>query len=226
MKRWVLLFISVLLLFVPLLLVSCNNTNGNTNVCIPSGNTARYTVTFNALWSAATHPTNIPSNPHFSRLIGATHNEVVSFWKPGGFATAGIESMAETGGISLLTDEIENAISTGNACSVITGSGVNPSPGSVSVTFTVGSDRPLVTLTTMVAPSPDWFLGVQGLSLVDENGDWVSDLTVDLFVYDAGTDSGVSFTSEDNDTNPRETIIMLSGGDFDTAFGQFTFVKQ
>jgi hypothetical protein len=178
------------------------------------------------LWSAAVHPIDFPTDAHFSRLIGATHNEAVSFWKPGGIATQGIESMAETGGTSLLTDEIEEAVSAGNACTVIKGSGVNPSPGSASVTFSVGSDRPLVTLTTMVAPSPDWFLGVQSLSLVDENGDWVSELTVDLSVYDAGTDSGVSFTSEDDDTNPREAIFMLSGGDFDTAFGQFTFVKQ
>ena len=27
---------------------------------------ARYRVTFQATWSAATHPTNFPGNPHFS----------------------------------------------------------------------------------------------------------------------------------------------------------------
>jgi hypothetical protein len=185
-----------------------------------------YTVTFTALWSQATHPANFPANAHFSPLIGATHNQQISFWKPGGIATAGIESMAETGGTSQLAEEIETVISAGNACTIISGSGVPLSPGTTSVTFIVGADHPLVTLTTMVAPSPDWFLGVQELSLVDGNGDWVSALTVDLFVYDSGTDSGLTFTSVDQDTNPQVAIILLSEGVFDTAFGRFNFEKQ
>lgn len=215
-------FISISVLVIPFLLVSCVNGIN----CIPSGNTAMYTVTFTALWSQATHPADFPANAHFSPLIGATHNQQISFWQSGGIATAGIESMAETGGTSQLTDEIETAISAGNACTIIRGSGVPLSPGTTSVTFIVGADRPLVTLTTMVAPSPDWFLGVQALSLVDGNGDWESELTVDLFVYDSGTDSGVTFTSVDQDTNPQVAIDLLSGGVFNTAFGRFKFEKQ
>ena len=37
--------------------------------------TARYRVRFNATWSATTHPNDFPSAPHFSGLIGGTHNE-------------------------------------------------------------------------------------------------------------------------------------------------------
>ena len=40
-----------------------------------AGGDARYRVTFQATWSAETHPTNFPANPHFSGLVGATHNE-------------------------------------------------------------------------------------------------------------------------------------------------------
>ena len=46
--------------------------------------TADYTVSFEAIWSSGTHPTNFPPNPHFSPLIGATHNASVVFWTPAG----------------------------------------------------------------------------------------------------------------------------------------------
>ena len=34
----------------------------------------------------------------------------------------------------------------------------------------VTTDHPRVTLVTMIAPSPDWFVGVSGLSLLDASG--------------------------------------------------------
>lgn len=56
---------------------------------------ARYQVTFQATWSAATHA--VPPDPHFSRLIGGTHNASVRFWGAGLMASDGIEAMAERG---------------------------------------------------------------------------------------------------------------------------------
>ena len=54
----------------------------------------------------------------------------------------------------------------------------------------------------MVAPSPDWFLGVNSLSLLEE-GSWVDSVVIELFAYDAGTDSGAIYTSPDEATDPR-----------------------
>jgi hypothetical protein len=60
----------------------------------------------------------------------------------------------------------------------------------------------------MIAPSPDWFVGVTRLDL--RNGDtWVPQLTVDLFGYDAGTDSGINFTSPNADSFPQNPITVL-----------------
>ena len=59
--------------------------------------TARYRVTFDATWSAQTHPTDIPGNAHFSGLIGGTHRSTVTFWSEGGLASEGIQLMAERG---------------------------------------------------------------------------------------------------------------------------------
>jgi hypothetical protein len=195
----------------------------------PSAALARYRVTFDATWSAATHPVEFPANPHFSPLIGGTHSDRATFWEPGGLASAGIEAMAEQGQTSPLDAEIEAAIAAGTAQGLIRAGGINPSPGSVSVEFQIGREQPHVTLVSMIAPSPDWFVGVHGLSLI-ENGDWVDEKTVSLAPYDAGTDDGSTYRSANSDTSPREPIRELEGppvasGGMVTPFGTFIFVR-
>lgn len=44
-----------------------------------------------------------------------------------------------------------------------------------------------------LGPSPDWIVGVNGLNLCLKNCSWIPDLTIDLFPYDAGTDSGITY---------------------------------
>ena len=158
---------------------------------------ARYRVTFSDQWTAENFPTRFPSSRHFSGLIGATHNEQVIFWESGQPATPGIREMAETGGKSTLQGEIEQSISEGVADAVLSGGGLGNSPDSVSLEFTVNGQFPQITLVSMVAPSPDWFIGVHNLDLIGTDGRFVDNLTVSLIVYDAGTDSGTSFTSAD-----------------------------
>jgi hypothetical protein len=169
---------------------------------------ARYQLTFEATWSAATHPTDFPPNPHFSGLIGAAHGLDASLWEEGGAATPGIKNMAETGGTSSLDAEIDGLIGAGSACIQISGGGVNPSPGAVTVEFVASLDCPLVSVVTMIAPSPDWFLGVSGLSLL-VNGAWVDQEVVALYPYDAGTDSGGNYTSPNAPTASPELIVRI-----------------
>jgi spondin N len=190
----------------------------------PDGDTATYRVTFQATWSATTHPTNFPGGPHFSGLIGATHGPGASFWADGGTASAGIRNVAETGGKSPLTSEIESAIATGTAYSEISGGGINPSPGTVSVEFEIHSSQPLVTLVSMIAPSPDWFVGVYDFSLREE-GEWTSEVTAALPAYDAGTDSGSTYTSANQPTEPQAPIAQITSSPLggSVPLGTFTF---
>jgi hypothetical protein len=169
---------------------------------------ARYLLTLEATWSKETHPTDFPANPHFSGLIGATHNDDVRLWKEGEGATPGIKNMAETGGKSPLDSEVETLIAEGGACELISGGGIASSPGVVSVEFTASQDCPLVSVVSMIAPSPDWFVGVAGLSLYGDEG-WIEEWVVDLYPYDAGTDSGQSYTAQDEPTAEREGIVRI-----------------
>jgi len=193
------------------------NTDTPDVVTQPPVTTANYRITFNGTWSAQTHATLFPANAHFSGLVGAVHNDQVVFWEAGQIASGGIELMAETGAKSLFLDEINSAIDSGYAQSAIDGAGIATSPGSVSVEISVSLDNPNVTLTTMLAPSPDWFTGFHDVSLHDGES-FVDSLTIAGFVYDSGTDSGLQYTSDNSDTQPREVIRRLTSEPSDSPF--------
>lgn len=174
---------------------------------------ATYTVTFDATWSAETHPAGFPPSPHFSGLIGGTHNAAIRFWAEGDLASLGVKQMAEWGSQPAHQAEVEAEIMAGNAGQVIVGDVLWVSPGQIETSFTITPDHPLVSLTTMIAPSPDWFTGVESLNLVVAD-QWVTELVVPLYPFDAGTDSGVNYTSGDVATNPAVAIAAITDGLF------------
>jgi hypothetical protein len=193
--------------------------------------TARYEVVFDATWSQATHPQDWPNPGHWSGLVGAVHNDQVSFFREGESASEGIRLMAERGQQEQLLSEVAPAIQAHSAHFQLRGGGINPTPGTTRLTFpeAMRRDYPLVTLCSMVAPSPDWFVGVSGLSLI-ENGEWLKQITVTLFPYDAGTDSGLTFRAPDEVTIPRGVITRLTVPPISqdgtvVPFGTFTFTR-
>ena len=176
--------------------------------------TATYELTFEATWTADTHPAGYPSNPHFSGLIGSTHNNAVELWSTGKTASDGIKQMAELGGKSALRSEINLAKDASNADMILDARGLGAPPARVSTTFEIRAPWNLVTVTSMLAPSPDWFVGVSGLNLLDEDMNWIDTVKVDLFVYDAGTDSGSDYTSPNQATSPRQNIQRIQESPF------------
>ncbi len=191
--------------------------------------TARYRVTFQGTWSAASHPVDFPSTAHFSPLVGGTHNAAARFWSEGLAASTGIKDMAERGRTTPLDQEVEIAITAGTAEHLLVGGGIGTSPGSVALEFEISQAHPLVTLVSMIAPSPDWFVGVPALPLF-ENGRWVDERRIDLVPWDAGTDSGSTFASPDVVTTPPQPVSRivttpLSPGGRVTPLGTFTFTR-
>ena len=171
---------------------------------------ARYVVTFDSTWSQASHPDDWPADAHYSGLIGGTHSRRVSFWQEGMPASPGIQLMAEKGRKSPLDQEVTAAVAAGDAEFLLSGDALSDSPGSVSLEFTIGVNFPLVTLVTMVAPSPDWFVGVSGLPLLVD-GQWADEVVVTLYPWDAGTDSGITYEAENFETVPAQPISRLLG---------------
>lgn len=59
-----------------------------------------------------------------------------------------------------------------------------------------------------IVPSPDWFVGVDSVDLCD--GDhWKENASMELFPYDAGTDSGFTFSSPNFETIPQDKITQV-----------------
>jgi len=186
--------------------------------------TATYTMTFEGLWTVDDiTDTAMPSNAHFTQVIGATHNADTMIWAAGGMASAGVERVAETGVIGTLVGEIgQNA----NAdVTVRAGSSINRPTQTVSTTFTVKASHPLVSVLSMIAPSPDWFVGVSSLSLYD-NG-W-RNRAVDLYPYDAGTENGTGWSLFNPQTRPQGVITSIrnTGRFRDNPIGRLSFTSE
>ena len=195
--------------------------------------TARYQFVFNSTWSSNTHPANFPTNAHWSRLVGGTHNSNVHFWREGETATTGIQDMAEHGKTTVLA-EIDLAITNGTANFELLGpQGGTPSAFGFNFAQPMRRDYPLATLVTMIAPSSDWFVGVDSLSLLDENSQWVTNKTVTVYGMDAGTSaplSDLTYYGPFQVTVPRGVVTQMAGfpalvNGTNVPFGTFTFTR-
>lgn len=177
-----------------------------------------YKITFDALWSEDNGHTLIPDGPHFSPFVAWTHKEGVSVFNIAGTSTDGIKSMAETGGTELLVKELEELKVDGDVGEYVIGEKID-SPGSFSKDINVTQKHRYVTVVSMLAPSPDWFVAIRDVRLFSNN-EWEAGTdNVKTEIYDAGTDSGLTFTGEDKETDPREGIYYLIEDEIDLEEG-------
>ncbi|MXX77101.1 MAG: hypothetical protein F4210_02260 [Holophagales bacterium] len=185
---------------------------------------ASYRLTFRGTWTRSVTPGGVHRNAHFSPLIGAAHNDQVGFWEPGGRASPQLEGVAELGRQRNLRTLMERSR---HVLAVLEKTPRRGGTASTTIEFETTRQFPLVTLVTMIAPSPDWFVGVSGQSLLDDSGGWVDDLEVDLFPYDAGTEEGTEFSLTNPATVPQGTITSIRGmGKFaDAPMARLTFER-
>ena len=102
MRRINLLSLMVLLFF------SCTKNKEDVSPDLKGG--TEYTVTFKIDWNSKDFPKDYPSNAHFSRLIGWSHDAEQTFFKTGTQASSGIKNMAETGGTSPLRTDLNELV--------------------------------------------------------------------------------------------------------------------
>ena len=175
--------------------------------------TVTYDVTFTGRWTDAVTPDGVPSGATFTTLIGGVHGEDVTFLASGDAAGAAVESMAETGSAAELRSEVQAAIDadTPTASSIVEQVlGGGPTPVA-TLDIELTSSFPWLTLLSRVDPTPDWFVGVSGLELLNDQGLWVRAHAVDLFPWDAGTEEGEGFDADGQDTDPAEAVGSRQG---------------
>jgi hypothetical protein len=171
--------------------------------------TAMYKVTFVPTFTSKTHPHHYLASgkpiTHFSPMIGVTYKKGYMLYKTGKKPTPGLELLSERGKHDGLMKEFDMAKKQGKVYSVFTSQGGNngPVPKAVEMQFTASKMFPRAAVVAMIAPSPDWFVGVSNVKLY-KNGSWVPSVTVKGYAYDSGGDKGKDYTSKDQDTMPKQ----------------------
>ncbi len=192
-----------------------NNIQGIVSVGMSQSDdvaTARYKVTFDAAWSAVTHPTDFPEDPRFSPVAGLTHDASVRLFNDGDLASQGLVNISQTGSRDPLDSELAAIINSGAGQFYIeSDTRVRPSPDTISTTFEISASHPYVSLTSMIAPSPDWIVALRDFNMM-ENGEFIESAVVQFIPYDTGSDSGETFDSENQNTDPREGIFEITDG--------------
>jgi Spondin_N len=167
---------------------------------------AVYKVTFSGKWVAPQFP--IPVNAHFTPIIGMVHNATTFMFRPGSLASIGVERVAEDGNSFPLIAEIDSLTALKKAVSnpILFFPGINSSS---TITIYCNSNYPLFSFMSMLAPTPDWFLGIHDFDLRKETG-WVTDSTVNVYSYDGGTEQGDVFDQNGLPTLPQQPVTVLT----------------
>lgn len=174
---------------------------------------AKFEVTFEGLWSRNTHPKDFPSKGwliRFSDVIGASHTSNYLFWRNYGMASIGLRQVAEFGATRLLESELKHRSE--EIRTIIKARGISyPNvTGKTFAVFRVDRMHHLMSLVSMIDPSPDWFVGVSGLELCLPNCSWIEHKQLNLYPYDAGTDDGITYVSPDSPTDPQIPIHRIA----------------
>ncbi|XP_043250558.1 spondin-1 isoform X3 [Colletes gigas] len=174
---------------------------------------AKYEVTFEGLWSRNTHPKDFPSKGwliRFSDVIGASHTVDYRFWRYNGMASAGLRQVAELGSTRRLESELKDQSE--HIRTIIKARGISyPNvTGKTFAVFRVDRKHHLMSLVSMLDPSPDWIVGVSGLELCQDDCTWIEHKELNLYPYDAGTDDGITYLSPDSPRDEQEPIRRIT----------------
>lgn len=168
--------------------------------------TARYRVDVVFNWA------NPDIDAHWSRLIAFAHSSRYTLFRDGDTASSGLALVATNGRVTVLEAELAEGRRRGRVGNDIVLPGI-ASPGSFSFELDLDEKLSRVSFATMLAPSPDWFSGASNVVL--RQGDtWVDTKTVMLWPWDAGADSGPEYSGPNVETQPRQSVRLLTHPDF------------
>ncbi|UEG50491.1 spondin domain-containing protein [Ferruginibacter lapsinanis] len=190
-------------LFVLIVQISCKKEQ----IVVSNYSEASYKVTVTLKWQLPEF--SVPANAHVTLIAGMVHSADTSMWKPGTKATPGLEAVAEIGAVNTIFTEFDDIVSKQKALYKFVMFEPPGATGSIQTALIANSEYSYVSLASMVAPSPDWFMGIHDVDL-HRNNSWVVDTTINMFVYDAGTEDGDIFGYTNPATMPQQNIQLLS----------------
>uniref|UniRef100_A0A4W5L3T2 Spondin 2a, extracellular matrix protein n=1 Tax=Hucho hucho TaxID=62062 RepID=A0A4W5L3T2_9TELE len=199
----------LLVVLLKLTLSFAGPTNGTE--CTARG-PASYILVFTGHWSPQTFPKQYPlfrPPAQWSKLMAITHNKQHRLFQEGTLASIGVQNFAEVGVTVDLVKGAKDARKRRAVGAMYRTAGIATGIGHSSTELLLQPWSPLLSLMVKVIPSPDWFVGVDSLNLC-EGGKWKQEVTLDLQPFDAGTDSGFTFSSPNYPTVPQENITRIT----------------
>lgn len=172
--------------------------------------TARYSVAIEVNWNKQDYPLEVPENPHWSRLIAIAHSLRYSLFADGKTASTGLALLATNGRVSVLEAELNEVRRRQRAGEHVVIGGLPNGVGKFQFQLELTERYSVASFATMLAPSPDWFAGAAGVRLKDGAGHWRNEISVPLWVWDAGADEGPTFSAPNAESQPRESVRLLT----------------
>ena len=141
-----------------------------------------------------------------------------------------------SGNTSTLVSEINAKIAEEKAGKLILPGGdqLGPEVERTGIHVEVTANFSKVSLITMLAPSPDWFIGINSVDLCNSSK-WRESFNITMLPpYDAGTEDGTGFSPDNNATDPHVNIFRITNdtvGAFHSpnpipSLGEFRFVVE
>lgn len=175
--------------------------------------TAKYSLVFTGKWSQTAFPKQYPlyrPPAQWSPLIGVTHSSEYHIWQKNKFASNGVREFTEKGEAWTLMKEVEAAGERiQSVYGVFSSPAVREGTGQMTSVFEVFARHSYLSFIIRIVPSPDWFVGLDSLNLC-EGTQWKNNITIDLYPYDAGTDSGFTFSSPNFETIPQDAVTQIT----------------
>ncbi len=167
-----------------------------------------YRINVQNTWGVDSHPSDYPSDPRLDPFLAVSHRATTNLFDLSFPATEGIKTMAETGVMVRLEEEVD--IQRGGDLALDRALGdrlVFFETGSVFLGF--NETHTYLTLFAHISPSPDWFVSAYKINL-KPNGTWVDTLVIYPQAYDAGTDLRQTFRGTSIPANPPLTVSLIN----------------
>ncbi|XP_056133548.1 spondin-2b [Lampris incognitus] len=175
--------------------------------------TAHYSLKFTGKWTQSAFPKQYPvyrPPAQWSDLMGVTHSSDFHMWQRNEFASNGVREFTERGEAWTLMKEVEAAGERiQSVYGVFSAPAVVGGTGQMHTEIDVFARHSYLSFMVRIVPSPDWFVGVDTFNLC-EGDQWKESVTLELYPYDAGTDSGFTFSSPNFETIPQEKVTQIT----------------
>jgi len=171
--------------------------------------TLRYYCTFRGKWNKQRHPNDFPRSPSWSAPVILSHSNGYRMWTGTETATLGVESIAEEGFTTIITNEFNNA-GFETYMMVVGERMFNTSDSQHLPPINVTFEHPFLSSMVKMTPSPDWFTGFSDFRTVAfETENYFNRFVIQCFVWDCGTDGGQTYTALDRDLDPQIPVTRI-----------------